>query len=176
MKAAALLMILLSGAAGAASSPETICTEYFAALKKDGMTAAASYIHPDELARFKQMLMPLFRRAAAKQDHRLAEGFFGPGTRLEQLEAMSAADFMTGVLRAVGEKMDVNFGDVEVLGTVREKEVVHVVARVTAEAGDETSKVKVKTMEVVSTRPFGDGWKLLLSGELEGLASALGGQ
>jgi len=170
---ALMSMCLLAGVAQAATSPEQLTTEYFAALKKDGMAAVASYIHPDELARFKQMLLPVFQREAANNEHAITEGLFGKGTRLAQVEAMSGLDFMTGVMRVVGEKLqDVSFDEVQVLGTVRENEVAHVVARVSAEA----SELKIKTLDVISAKPFGKEWKLLLTGELEGLAAALAKQ
>ena len=161
-------------AAQAAGTPEQTAIDYMAALTKEGMTAVPAFIHPDELARFKEMLMPLVRREAATGDTPVTDALFGKGTKLAQVEAMSPVDFCSALMRVVGEKLDgVKYGDVQVLGTVREKETVHVVARVVAEV---SAGVQMKSVEVISTRKSGNDWKLLLTGQLEGLAAGLASQ
>jgi len=170
----ALFMTLFAGIAQAASSPEQTAIDYMAALTKDGMTAVPAFIHPDELARFKEMLMPMVRREAATGDTPVTDVLFGKGTKLAQVEAMPPLDFSTALMRVVGQKLDgVKYGDVQVLGTVREKEIVHVVARVVAEV---SAGVQMKSVEVISTKKSGDDWKLLLTGQLEGLAAGLASQ
>jgi len=170
----ALIMTLLAGVAQAAGTPEQTALDYMAALKKDGMTAVPAFIHPDELARFKEMLMPLVRREAATGDTLVSDALFGKGTKLAQVEAMSPVDFCSALMRVVGEKLDdVKYSDVQVLGTVREKDIVHVVTRVAAEV---SAGVQMKSVEVISTKKSGDGWKLLLTGQLEGLAAGLASQ
>jgi hypothetical protein len=68
-------------------------------------------------------------------------------------------------MRLLDEKLsDVKYGDVQVLGTVREKEVMHVVARIGTEV---SAGVLMNTVTVISTRKSADGWKLMLTGELE---------
>ena len=170
----ALSMSLFAGAAQAAGTPEQLAVEYMAALKKDGVAAAAAYIHPEELARFKEMLMPLVRREAATGEHAMIDVLFGQGTKLAQVESMAPLHFTNALMRALAGKLeDVKFNDVEVLGTVREKEVVHVVTRVNVEL---SPTVKLKNVDVISTKRFGEEWKLLLTGQLEGLAAGLASQ
>jgi len=170
----ALALALLAGLTQAAGTPEQLAIDYMAALKKDGLTAAPAFIDPDELARFKEMLMPLVRREAATGDTPITAALFGKDTKLAQVEAMSPLEFSTALMRVLGEKLsDVKYGDVQVLGTVREKEVVHVVARVATEI---SAGVQMNTVTVISTRKSGDAWKLMLTGELEGLAAGLRSQ
>jgi hypothetical protein len=85
---------LLAGSVQAAGTPEQLAIDYMAALKKDGLTAAPGFIHPDELARFKEMLMPLVRREAAAGDTPITAALFGKDTKLAQVEAMSPPDFL----------------------------------------------------------------------------------
>ena len=57
----------------------------------------------------------------------------------------------------------------QILGSVPEKDQAHVLARVNSRAlGMEQS-----TLTVISTRRDGDGWKLLLNGQIESLRRML---
>jgi hypothetical protein len=83
---------------------------------------------------------------------------------------MPATDFLSSFMRIAGEQLkDAKFGEVEILGTVRENETVHVVAR----TGTSVKGVTIKAMEVISVKRAGAEWKLALSGDLEGMAAAL---
>ena len=170
-----LLALCLAGwmsAAQAAASAEEAVREYFAALQAEGMGASARFIHPDELARFKEMLMPVVRQDFKRAKPEFAPVVFGADVTLEKMEAMSGQDFMGALLNVVGSQMkDVKFESVQVLGAVKEGEVSHVVARINV--GVEQGAFKLTKMEVISAKPSKDGWMVLLSGELEGLAAAL---
>jgi len=153
----------------AASSPEQVVKEYMAALKAEGMGAVARYIHPDELKRFKAMLMPMLRRDATQKSE-VIRGLFGADATLASVEAMPPSDFLSSFMRIAGEQLeDAKIGDVEILGSVRENETVHVVAR----TGTSIKGVTIKGMEVISVKRAGADWKLALSGDLEGMAAAL---
>jgi hypothetical protein len=76
-------------------------------------------------------------------------------------------------MRLAGDQLkNVTFGDCEILGTVREKDMAHVVTRITAGV----QEVRMNQLTVVCTKPLGMEWKLMLSGELEGLATAISAQ
>jgi hypothetical protein len=172
----ALLLVslwsLATGLAQAAGTPEAAVKEYMAALQKDGMVAVSRFLHPDELKRFKEMLLPMFRKDAAAKSE-VIHGIYGAEATLTSVEAMPPAEFMDGFMRLAGEQLaGATFGDADVLGTVSEKDVVHVLARATTRI----KELQVKTVTVVSTRKSGADWKLMLTGELEGLATALAAQ
>jgi hypothetical protein len=170
-----LLMSVLSLAASvaqAAGTPEATVKEYMAALQKDGMVAVSRFLHPDELKRFKEMLLPMFRKDATAKSE-IIHGIYGAEATLTSVEAMPPAEFMDGFMRLAGEQLSgATFGDSDVLGTVSEKDVVHVLARATTKV----KELQVRTVTVVSTRQSGGDWKLMLTGELEGLAAALAAQ
>ena len=167
-----LLFTLSANAQAPAASPEALVKAYTADIQKEGMIVVSRYIHPDELKRFKDLLMPWVRKDAG-QKNEVIPGLFGAEATLASVEAMPASQFMDGFMRIAGEQLkELTFGDCEIVGTVREKDVTHVVTRVAAGI----KGVQIKQMEVISTKPFGKEWKLLLSGELEGMAAAISAQ
>ena len=167
-------MLLSMAAAGvhAATTPEQLTREYMAALKAEGLKASPRFIHPDELARFKDMIMPVMLADLGKPKPEFVPNVFGPVTA-DQLKAMPGADFLSGLLKVVGDQLaGVKFESVDVLGAVREGEVAHVVARLKLQVDE----VRLSQMDVISAKPYKGEWKLMLSGELEGLAAALSKQ
>jgi len=168
-----LSFALAVGAQPATSgSPEAVVKEYMTVLQNEGISAVSRYIHPDELKRFKEMLMPWVRKDAS-QKNEVIPGLFGPEATLASVEAMPPAQFMDAFMRLAGEQLkDVTLGDCEIVGTVREKDITHVVTRITAGV----QEVRMNKLTVVSTKPLGKEWKLMLSGELEGLAAAISAQ
>jgi hypothetical protein len=171
---ALVAFLALGGTSARAGTPEEFVKEYMTSLQTRGFASIPNYIHPAELTRFKEMLMPLFRKEAAAGKKEITQGLFGPDATLASVEAMSPHDFMTGMFGQLGDVLnDIVFKDAELLGSVREKDVVHVVSRVSV---DGPKGLKLQQMEVVSVMPDGDGWKLMLSGSLEGIAAALSAQ
>ena len=164
---------LLPSFALAEETPEQAAVTYFNTLKSDGFEAAPRFIHPKELERFKSMLLPLF--TVKGSDENLSTLFFGEEMTSSEISAMEPQDFMAGFLSVVGAQMKsskINLGETNVIGTVREGETVHVLTR--NSAGNED--FKLTKVEVISMIPDGDTWKLLLSGEMEGMAQALKSQ
>jgi hypothetical protein len=167
-----LLFTLAANAQAPAASPEALVRAYMADVRKDGMIVVSRYIHPDELARFKDMLMPWVRKDAS-QKNEVIPGLFGAEATLASVEAMPPSQFMDAFMRLAGEQLkELTFGDIEIVGTVREKDLSHVVTRVAAGI----KGVQIRKLTVVTAKPMGEEWKLLLSGELEGMAAAISAQ
>jgi hypothetical protein len=153
------------------NSPEAAVSEFMTVLQKEGMSVVSRFMHPDELSRFKDMVMPWIRKDAS-QKNEVITGLFGSDATLATVESMPPAQFMDAFMRLAGDQLkEVTFGG-SVVGTVREKDMVHVVTRVTANI----KEVHVNKLTVVSTKLSGKEWKLMLTGELEGLASAISTQ
>ena len=168
----AAFLSLAASLAHAAATPESAVKEYMAALQKDGMMAVSRYLHPDELKRFKEMLLPMFRKDATAKSEAI-RGIYGAEATLASIEAMPPAEFMDGFMRLAGEQLSgATFGDADIIGKVSENDVVHVVTR----ASTKVKEIQIKTLTVVSTKKSGAEWKLMLTGELEGLAAALSAQ
>jgi hypothetical protein len=156
----------------AQSSPEAVAVAYVAAIKSGGFSASADFIHPDELQRFKSMFAPLLADPKSPAAQGFAQAMFGPQATAESVAALDPLSFMRGVMSFLEDQMqgfDMTIGDVQVLGAVPENDTVHLVTRNTAGAAG----VQLTQLEVMSLKPYQNTWKLLLSGQLEGLAQAL---
>lgn len=181
MKSHIALSLLMLGLtfgfrAGAASNetPEQVADAYLQAIRTEGLAAVPDYIHPDELERFRGMLLPVLAGDSPATEA-MREAFFGEKTTLASVQGMDAKAFMQGFMRFAQRQMaamDVSIGQSETLGSVREGEVVHLVTRNTVGAGP----IQLTQMEVISLKPYQGGWRLLLSGKMEGLAQALSAQ
>ena len=80
----AVMLIALAtlGGIARAGTPEEFVKEYMTALQIRGFVSVPEYIHPDELARFKEMLMPMIRKEAAAGKKEITQGLFGPEATL----------------------------------------------------------------------------------------------
>lgn len=155
----------------AAETPEQVESQYIDALRLKGFAAVPEYIHPDELIRFREMLLPLLLG-----DQPLAQtlrtSFFGPSATAESVQTLSPNEFMRGFMGLAQQQikgMNLMVGKSDILGSVKEGEVIHLVTRNTAGAGS----VQVTQLEIISLKPYRDTWRLLLSGKIEGLAQAI---
>ncbi len=160
--------------AAATETPEQVAEAYVNAIREEGLAAVPAYIHPDELERFRGMLLPVLTGDGPIAGQ-LRTAFFGEGATLASVKAMDAKAFMQGFIGFAQHQMaamNVSIGKSETLGSVREGEVVHLVTRNTAGAG----ALQLTQMEVVSLKPYQGTWRLLLSGKMEGLAQALSAQ
>lgn len=174
---AVLAVAIVAGFANpvfAESSPEAVAMAYVNAMKTD-VAAAADYIHPDELQRFKGMLSPLLADAKSPDARGFAQTVFGRQATVESVAALDPLSFMRGFMDFIDrhlKSVNVKFDDLQILGSVREGETVHLVTRQSAGAGG----VQMTALAVMSLKPSGDTWKLLLPGQIEGLAQALKAQ
>lgn len=170
---ALLLAVVLPVSANAAETPEAYVARSVDAVQEEGMGAIAQFMHPDELVRFKAMIVPLFAVQEDPGAEAFAHNLFGPQATAESIAAMPAVDFMRVFLdrmfaQATGGAA-LRVGDPQILGSVREGDVVHVVLR--SSAG--VKEVTVTKVQVTSVKSDGDGWGLMLTGDMEGLAEGL---
>ena len=156
---------------GDALGPETTATAAMASAKKGAWSEYTHAMHPDALKKAKQIFRPL---VAADESGQVGNMFFGVAG-VPQYDAMSdSATFvalmvnLTKNLPAFAEAMKT--AEFHIVGTVGEgKDLVHVVYRADAKVED----LAMSKMSVLSLRRFGDEWRLLLTGSLEGLAARL---
>jgi hypothetical protein len=156
----------------AGESPESVVRAYVAAIKERRMAAVAGYIHPDEQLRFKNMLMSVFNNTATPQQSSFLSTIFGKNATPASVQAKTPQEFMRAFMTFTEGQMqslNVNLKDVKVLGTVKEGEILHLVTRNVAGAGN----VQLTQMAVISVKPYQGSWKLLLTGELEAFAQTL---
>ncbi|MCF7220582.1 hypothetical protein [Marilutibacter chinensis] len=175
-----LILGLVAGllsAPAAAETPEAFMQRYVEAVREDGVGVTADFVHPEEAERFRAMLAPVFGAMPRTEANALAKMLFGGKADAGTVAAMPADRFMRSFLRFVEKqattglpgKGGIRITDFVPLGSVQEGEVHHFVARGTVEAGGLT----LTKLEVVSIRPHGNGWGMLLSGEVDGMAEAI---
>lgn len=176
-KLTAAILVVSAMTLGAANrvaayeTPEQVAQAYVDAIRSKGMTAVPAFMHPEELERFRQMLVPVLVSDTPIAAN-LRTALFGPGSTAGSVQSMDSEQFMGGVKAFAQEQMNamnVNVGRSSILGIVKEGDVVHLVTRNTVGAGP----LQLTQLEVVSLQPYRDSWRLLLSGKLEGMARAL---
>ncbi len=156
-------------------TPEEVAREYTATIRDEGIAAGVRYLHPDELVRFKDMLYPAFTVEGNAGSEALLKGIFGEKATPKSVRAMTAEEFVRGFLGMFEtqiKSMNITFGEMEILGSVVEGDVVHLVTRINAGMPEFT----LVQMEVVSLKPHGDTWGLMLSGQLDGFGQAIRSQ
>jgi hypothetical protein len=173
-----LLLSLLLGVGSAFASTESAeaaVRDYHADLQSKGLRSVSAHMHRDELLRFKEMLLPIFQPEGPPNHKELVAGFFGPDATPESVAAAPPAVFMNAFMSIAErqlETLNYRFGDSEVVGSIQEGDVTHVLTRVRGGAAE----LKVTQMEVVSVRKDGAHWRLLLTGRYEGMAQAFRAQ
>lgn len=169
------LVFLTAWNVRAQQSPEAVAQAYVDAIRTKGMTATTDFIHPDELKRFKEMLLPILTDTNSPASPKLAQAFFGQSATTESVKSMDPASFMRGFMAATEGQMrgmNITVGDSQILGSVPEGDTIHLVTRNTVGAGS----IQLTQLEVVSLKPYQDTWRVLLSGKFEGMAQALKAQ
>lgn len=173
---AAVAVLLLAGMMPAlakdAETAEAFVARSGKAVQEKGPGAVADFMHPDELARFKSMMAPMLTMAEGIQADLMARAMFGPTATGESVAKLSPADFMRTLLGStiMGRPgMTVKVGETHVLGSVKEGDTVHVVTRSSATVDE----ISLTSTEVVSVRSYGDGWGMLLNGDLEGMGQMM---
>lgn len=174
-----LLALSLSGALlqaaepPAAESPESVVQRYGAALRASDYHKIAELMHPEALEKFRNLLLPLLETGpGADKDDSLLALFHGKdAAALKKLSpAEFFAAFMDGVMSSEpATKEALASASMAPIGSVPEGDVLHVVCRTSvALRGASYSK-----LEVVSLKRAVGNWRVLLSGELEGMAEIL---
>lgn len=154
--------------APATDTPEAAAAALYAAMQRGDWKGAAALFDPAALKEFRGTMAPLLELGAdGAQAEALAMMFGG----LEPAELKAASDtaffaaFFGGIVASTGVKLDQQ----QVLGSVAEGDVRHVVTRNTVSG----MGIRLTQMEVVSARKTADGWRVLLSGEMKGMAEVL---
>lgn len=157
-----------------ADGASEVVRQYIHAIGAGRYEEMASLMDPAALVKLRDMLLPVLLEAPAPEGASgvlLLDGV----PNAEKARQLSGPEFMAaffkGIARqspAFGEAMRSATG--EVIGSVPEGAgLVHVVCRSRAKAGD----VTMTKMTVVSVLRVGDDWRIVLSGEIEGLAESI---
>ena len=171
----ALALLLLPVARGTAQAraetPEAVTQQFAAAMRAGDWVGTAELMHPDALRQFRRMFLPIL---AADSTGHFCQRLFAASS-LAELTVLPDdelfARFFRTLVTSEPEMSGIFAGEELVpIGHVLEgPDVAHVVFRMKI-AADGVTMTKVQAM---SLRRVGRTWRVLLSGEFEGLATAL---
>lgn len=161
-----------------ALSPESarqVTEVYYAALDKQGFAGAVDLLHPDEVERFRSMVMPGFERERAAGRRTLINATFGRDADWIAVQTADSADFLRRFARLAAARsrdLPVGYDEVTVLGSVEEGDSLHLVSRIRSGREPDVSQ----RLEVLSLRPYRGQWRVLLDRRFEEMARSLGGE
>jgi hypothetical protein len=152
-------------------TPEAVTRQFGAAMRVNDWVGTAQLMHPDALARFREMFLPI---VTADSTGQLCDRLFATKSAAEVAALPNAelfARFFRTLVSGAPELSGMFAGaDLVPVGHVLEgNDVAHVVFRMKV-AADGVTITKVQAM---SLRRSGQTWRVLLSGDFEGLAAAL---
>ena len=173
----ALAALLLFGSAARAEEPdfEPIVQAYFQTIQIEGMTRVGRFMHPEALERFKAMLLPVYELEAEMGQAEFLGMTFGAEATIDDVRAADPELFMNGFMGILAAQMaetPITFDKIDVVGSVPEGEDRHVLVRMTV-GSEELEALSMTQFEVLSFRPYEDSWRLLLNGEMVGMAKAI---
>lgn len=182
------LALLCAGPVSAAEltvdmPPEQVAREAYARMQAADWVGAAEIFDPEALKRFRELLAPVFDVAsgAGKEKAGQAQGsestgafmlwvLFAPATSVEEIKALSDREVFARIMANTMSLASAELEGQQVIGSVPEgTEMVHVVTRNVAKV-ETLSMTKV---EAITLRRTALGWRLALTGDLEGLAETL---
>lgn len=148
-------------------SAEQVAGEAYARMRAGNWEAAAETFDPAALQQFRGMIGPLL-------DGPIGEGmvgmFYGAGKTPADIGKMNDIEFFAGFVRSLVSGSGASLNGQDILGAVPEgQDRMHLVTRTSAEAVG----IRVSQMEVVTLNRTPQGWRLALSGKLDGMAQAL---
>jgi hypothetical protein len=161
--------------AASAQSPGDVAAAYFKSLKDADWQATAALMHPAALQKFKDLMSLVAQSPNGKE---MLQVFFQASSQ-KDFDNLAAKDifrrFMSSLASLEPDLVEIYASTSQVvLGSVQEGEdVVHLVSRMTVRI---ESDVVVNQVHLVSLQRDGNTWRLLLTGDMEGLAEKLAGQ
>ncbi|MGN6153416.1 MAG: hypothetical protein ACTHOH_15645 [Lysobacteraceae bacterium] len=149
-------------------TPQQVAAESFERMRAGDWPGAAATFDPAALRQFRGML-------GATDDAGKLAPMLQMLLGVDDAAALAKLDdtaFFAGFLKTMMGRMQgmVSLGDQQILGAVPEGDrQVHLVTRNTAEA----MGIRMTRMEVVSLNRTPQGWRLALSGQMEGMAEMM---
>lgn len=159
------------GTARVADTPEATAAAYAAAIRANDWGRSAHYMHPEALAQFRRLFVPIVDLDTSGQSRQQLFGV-ASGAELTALSdsALFTRFFTSLVSRAPGLGAALGAAEVQPLGHVTEApDLAHVVFRMRSTV----EGVPVSRVQSMSLRKRGPGWGVLLTADIEGLAAAL---
>ena len=182
------LALLCAGPVAAAEltvdmPPEQVAREAYRRMQTADWVAAAETFDPAALKRFRELLLPVLDavgvagkdRAGNEQDSASAGALmlwvlFAPATSVEEIKALSDREVFARIMANTMSLASAKLEGQDVIGSVAEgNDMVHVVTRNVAKV----ETISMTKVEAITLHRTPQGWRLALTGDLEGLAETL---
>jgi hypothetical protein len=170
---ATALVLLLCSNQLFADSPEYIVSAYFQKVKKDGFTSISELMHPDELRKMHEMMLPIIAESLMSEDAPTFKGFADKSDP-KTVAKMTDAEFMNRFMTWVSDlqpalRQIISGATIETLGHVVEGDLKHVVVRMKMNSNG----IDIEKMSVMTVKDFEGKPRMTLSGEMKGVAESL---
>jgi hypothetical protein len=172
-------LIITSSIAFAENTPEGMIKLYFDAFKSGDHERMAANMHPDELEKLKKELLPVVARGiegaqSGMTRDQYALTLFADSEDIEIITNESPAEFFVRFMSWINRmnpmlKNTIGGASIETVGHLMEGDLAHVVYRVMINM----SGTRMTQLSVMSVKKSGDEWKLMMSGEIEGMGKLL---
>jgi hypothetical protein len=150
-----------------ADSPEAVLRESYRRMQASDWVGAADTFDPAALKQYREMIAPLLE---AGEDAGMLAMLFGTEATAGSLKAMSDQAFFAAMTASMMRTASSTLDGQEILGGVAEgPDRIHMVVRSKASA----MGLSLTQMEVVTLNKTAQGWRLALSGKMEGMAKAM---
>ncbi|HMO49652.1 MAG TPA: hypothetical protein PKE26_02975 [Kiritimatiellia bacterium] len=179
MRYSIILCLLGASFLARATTPEELVTRYFEAFKKGDMEAVAGEMHLGELTKFKDTLLPVLEQtivssAAGPGRDELMIRQFTNRDDMETIREESPRAFFVRFMRWVMKlnpmmSQTMSAASIETLGHIIEKDMAHVVYRIHIDM----MGAKVSQLNVMSVKKEDEAWRLMMTGEIEGMGKML---
>ena len=165
-----------TGRAVSPSTPEEAARQSLQALQDDRLARFAELLHPEALTRFRASMMEVIEAAAASGNTEEVLELFDRIKTVKHLQQLTDAQFLESYYVGVGKirsgpQQLLREAKIEVLGQVEEgPDLAHVIYRLTVPREEDAPLQK---LSVMSLKRVKDGWRTLLSEDVERVVERL---
>lgn len=166
-----LLLLCLSLSAFAQETPEAVAKAYMDASTAGDWTKAASFMHPDALASLKRVFGEMMKLDKSNEAGKQLFGLKSNAEFSSLSDTEVFARVFTGLTSTIPQmKEAVSMAQSKIIGSVPEdSDVTHVVYR----RESQIQGGKFSKLAVISLKKTGNTWRALLTGDMEGMMTAI---
>ncbi|MFQ5795883.1 MAG: hypothetical protein ACE5JP_12635 [Candidatus Bipolaricaulia bacterium] len=162
-------------------TPESVAHAYFIALRENNWDLVCELMHPEAIDKLRNLILPIALEAdRSGGGEEFFELIFGDVDDINKLSQLNLQQFCVSFFK--GQTLafaleGLSNSEIMTLGYVNEgPEVAHVVYRMNLrfdDFGDDDINITMTQIAVISLQRYGSEWRVLLTGEVEGIAQML---
>lgn len=145
------------------------------AVNTEGLAGGAPLLHPEDLVRFKKLMVPILEAERAAGRRTLLNATFGREAQLTDARIADPDDFFGRFARVVSARQieaPTRFDTLVPIGSIPEGEQLHVLVRTLTGVG----QAQIQRLVVVTLRRSGGDWKVSMTGGIDDVVASLRGR